>query len=59
MLDRIRALWGYGEGPTLIQCALMLALVAVVAFLVATALGAGIPDALHSAHQQLSSVGGG
>ena len=44
MLDKVKALWRDEEGATMVEYALMLALIAVVCILVITALGGKVAD---------------
>lgn len=44
MLNKVKALWRDEEGATMVEYALMLALIAVVCILVITALGGKVRD---------------
>lgn len=44
MMDKVKSLWRDEEGATMVEYALMLALIAVVCILVITALGGKVHD---------------
>ena len=56
MLERIKALWMNEEGATMVEYALMLALVAIVCILVVTALGQKTGQTFDSAQKSLKPV---
>jgi pilus assembly protein Flp/PilA len=58
MLERIKALWSDEEGATMVEYALMLALIAIVAILVVTALGQKTGQTFDAAQTQLPAGGG-
>jgi pilus assembly protein Flp/PilA len=58
MLERIKALWSDEEGATMVEYALMLALIAIVCILVITALGQKTGATFDSAQQQLPAGSG-
>jgi len=59
MLERIKALWSDEEGATMVEYALMLALIAIVCILVVTALGQNAGLTFQSAERQLPTGGAG
>jgi pilus assembly protein Flp/PilA len=58
MLERIKMLWRDEEGATMVEYALMLALIAIVCILVVTALGQKAGTTFDDAQQQLPAGGG-
>ena len=58
MLERIKALWSDEEGATMVEYALMLALIAIVCILVVTALGTNTGETFNAAQEQLPAGGG-
>jgi len=58
MLNRIKALWHDEEGATMVEYALMLALIAIVCILVVTALGQKAGQTFDEAQTQLPAGGG-
>ena len=58
MMQSIKSLWKDEEGATMVEYALMLALVAIVSILVVTALGQKAGETFDSAQQQLPAGGG-
>jgi len=58
MLERIKALWSDEEGATMVEYALMLALIAIVCILVVTALGKQVGATFDNAQQSLPGTGG-
>lgn len=58
MLTWIKSLWCDEEGATMVEYALMLALIAIVAILVVTALGTKVATTFDDAQQQLPAGGG-
>ncbi len=58
MLQRIKMLWCDEEGATMVEYALMLALIAIVAILVVTALGQKVARTFDDAQKQLPSGAG-
>jgi pilus assembly protein Flp/PilA len=58
MLRRIKKLWRDEEGATMVEYALMLALIAIVAILVVTALGQKVATTFDNAQQKLPAGGG-
>jgi pilus assembly protein Flp/PilA len=58
MLKWIKGLWRDEEGATMVEYALMLALIAIVAILVVTALGNKVAQTFDNAQTQLPAGGG-
>ena len=58
MLERIKSLWHDEEGATMVEYALMLALIAIVCILVVTALGNKAGQTFDNAQTQLPAGGG-
>ena len=58
MFNRLKVLWQDEEGATMVEYALMLALIAIVCILVVTTLGAKTAEAFNSAQEKLPGVGG-
>jgi pilus assembly protein Flp/PilA len=58
MLKWIKSLWSDEEGATMVEYALMLALIAIVAILVVTALGTKVATTFDDAQTQLPAGGG-
>ena len=58
MLERIKALWKDEEGATMVEYALMLALIAIVCILVVTALGQKAGATFDNAQMSLPGTGG-
>jgi pilus assembly protein Flp/PilA len=58
MLNLIRTLWYDEEGATMVEYALMLALIAIVCILVITALGTKVGQTFDGAQTQLPAGGG-
>jgi len=58
MMRWIKSLWRDEEGATMVEYALMLALIAIVAILVVTVLGTKVAATFDSAQQQLPAGGG-
>ena len=58
MLERIKALWRDEEGATMVEYALMLALIAIVSILVVSALGQKTGQTFDSAQTNLPAGGG-
>jgi pilus assembly protein Flp/PilA len=58
MLKMFRKLWRDEEGATMVEYALMLALIAIVAILVVTALGNKVAATFDNAQTQLPAGGG-
>ena len=58
MMDRIKGLWSDEEGATMVEYALMLALIAIVCILVVTALGQKAGDTFDNAQTQLPAGAG-
>ncbi len=59
MLKWMKSLWHDEEGATMVEYALMLALIAIVAILVVTVLGTKVSQTFDSAQSQLPAGGGG
>lgn len=57
-MDYIKAWWHDEEGATMVEYALMLALIAIVCILVITALGTKVGQTFDGAQQQLPGGGG-
>jgi len=53
MLERIKALWKDEEGATMVEYALMLALIAIVCLLVVAALGQNVGKTFDNAQKNL------
>ena len=58
MLKWMKSLWRDEEGATMVEYALMLALIAIVAILVVTALGTKVAQTFDNAQTQLPAGGG-
>jgi len=58
MINRIKALWRDEEGATMVEYALMLALIAIVCILVVTALGQKAGETFDNAQSQLPAGNG-
>ena len=58
MLEKIKSLWHDEEGATMVEYALMLALIAIVCILVVTALGNKAGETFDNAQTQLPAGGG-
>ena len=58
MLEKIKTLWHDEEGATMVEYALMLALIAIVCILVITALGQKTGATFDEAQTQLPAGGG-
>ncbi len=58
MLESIKKLWRDEEGATMVEYALMLALIAIVAILVVAALGRKTAQTFDQAQTQLPAGGG-
>jgi len=58
MLESIKSLWHDEEGATMVEYALMLALIAIVCILVVTALGQKTGQTFNEAQAQLPAAGG-
>ena len=58
MLSNLKALWSDEEGATMVEYALMLALIAIVCILVITVLGTKTGETFDSAQTQLPAGGG-
>jgi len=58
MLSPIRAFWHDEEGATMVEYALMLALIAIVCILVITALGTKVGESFDNAQTQLPAGNG-
>lgn len=58
MVKWIKSLWQDEEGATMVEYALMLALIAIVAILVVTALGGKVAQTFDHAQTQLPAGGG-
>jgi pilus assembly protein Flp/PilA len=57
MLERIKALWKDEEGATMVEYALMLALIAIVCLLVVAALGQKAGQTFDNAQKNLPGTG--
>ena len=59
LMDNLKSLWRDEEGATMVEYALMLALIAIVCILVVTALGQKAGQTFDSAQTQLPAGGTG
>jgi len=58
MVSKLKAFWHDEEGATMVEYALMLALIAIVCILVITALGTKVGESFDNAQTQLPAGGG-